>query len=136
MTNNNADPCSACLTELASARQEVANLREYIAASEEVARAEDALWYADEYERLRAMFEKMVKQLDAEGEVRFNATGCEWCGAVLPKPDGEGLARTHQRVRRHIYSCESHPLKIERDALRSELASLKAKQAAGGEVEK
>lgn len=105
---------------------ENANLREFIAASEECAKADDVLWYADENERMRAEFTRMMRQLETNGEVQFNASGCEWCGAAWPKPEGDTAEQVHERARRHVYRCAKHPMKIERDALTEQVASLRS----------
>jgi cell division protein FtsB len=102
------------------------SLREFIAASEEVAKAKDALWYAEEYERVRVAFEKMAKTLADGGALAFKASGCEWCGAMWPKPEGSTLEQIHERARRHVYSCKAHPMKIERDSLRDECERMRS----------
>lgn len=121
-----ADVLRAADGEMARLREENANLREFIAASEECAKADDVLWYADENERMRAEFTRMMRQLETDGEVQFNASGCEWCGAAWPKPEGDTAEQVHERARRHVYRCAKHPMKIERDALSEQVASLRS----------
>lgn len=103
-------------------RSQLESMRELLASSKDVALALDVNYYAEENERMRAAFQKMVDALkDGDGteiELEFQMSGCEWCHQVWPKPDGSTQEQIEERARRHIFTCAKHPLRIERDALR------------------
>ena len=71
---------------------------------------------------MRAAFKKFVTAARAGDALNFGFSGCEWCHQLWPKSDDDALEQVEERARQHVYTCASHPLKIERDALREMLA--------------
>ena len=112
------DECGRLTMRLAEERKENEQLREFIAASKEVATARDVMWFEEENKRMRGAFKAMIDTVKAGGALEMKMSGCEWCGDVWPKPEPANLDHVMERARRHVFACPAHPLRIERDALR------------------
>lgn len=108
-----------------AALEEIRRARELVQSSKEVALAHDVLWFHDENKRMRATFNRFVKDLKANKALHFEASGCGWCGEVWLKPDGSTADDTKLRARRHDFVCAKHPMRAEINALRAELGALR-----------
>jgi hypothetical protein len=79
-------------------------------------------------ERYETAFREAVISLEADGTMR--AATCTWCSERWPILEGDD----HEAIRRyandHAQRCPVHPLRIERDRLRTEVAKLTAEVAA------
>lgn len=104
----------AAESQLSAALAEVGRLREFIAASEECAKANDLLAIYEENERYRTAFQQVIDRVQS-GNHTVSAAHCSWCSERWPKLDGETAEVARDYARKHAFSCTQHPLRIERD---------------------
>lgn len=109
--------------QLDEARTENANLRELIAASKECAEACDLLAVHEDNERYRTAFKQITERIQS-GDHTVRSAFCSWCRESWPHLDGETAKEAQQYAREHAFKCKSHPLRIERDAVRARLDQL------------
>src|SRR5690606_34935556 len=105
--------------------RENANLREFIAASEECAKAIEISDLHEDNERYRAAFKQIVDRVQSGDHTVRNAF-CSWCQEAWPQLDGDTAEAAKEYARRHAFVCKSRPLRIERDAARAEVEKMRA----------
>jgi len=104
--------------ELSKAREEIDQLREFIAASKECSTAATVVAVHEDNERYRTAFEQTLDRMKS-GDYRIKSVSCSWCQEEWPHLDGESTDAAKQHAREHAFSCVSHPLRIERDRFRA-----------------
>lgn len=80
---------------------------------------DDVIAVADENAYLRKGFSEAANNLAAGSSVLMSM--CEWCGEKWPRLEGCKPHEAEAHARQHVYRCSKHPMKAERDALRSQL---------------
>jgi hypothetical protein len=65
----------------------------------------------DENARMRTAFKQLIETISKGAPLDLNFSGCEWCGELWPKVEGQGVEETKERARHHLLACASHPLK-------------------------
>lgn len=126
------DACSECAGIIGAKATPVeqdlaaenARLREFIAASEECAGANDMLAVYEENERYRKAFAQIIDKLKVNAVVKH--ASCNWCGEKWPMLDSDTPEAAYEHARMHAFKCKCNPFKIERDALADEVRALKA----------
>ncbi len=118
---NAAFTCLA--TAVIAQADELAKLKETIAASKEVHEAITIAEIATENERIRETVTQLVGKL--EQGAKISAGFCSWCQERWLHPDDATVDDVRELSRVHAYRCKQSPLKLENDALRDELAKVK-----------
>ena len=126
-----ARPCPACVYDdgefirrckLHEQLDEAARTVEFLEAAQQVSPA-DLIDAVDENNRLTKAFSDALNKLPAG--LTLKLSGCEWCEEMWPHLDGQPREETLRWARKHAFTCENHPLRIERDALRAEVTRLR-----------
>ena len=107
-----------------AAQAENANLREFIASSEECAKAQDIVAVYENNERYRKAFNEIIAKLEAKAPIHH--AHCSWCEEKWPHLDGGTAEEARAQARSHAFKCKRHPLKLERDAIAEQCAALKS----------